>query len=99
MAVVLTGCEDRLTGVYRESNGFGSLEFRADGTVYVTMGVSDSTFVARYELDGQKVIVSGPAGSQVYTIASDGTIEGGMGMRFQKSQALSEPAPKIVDGG
>ncbi len=86
VSTTLTACDDRLAGTYEESSGWGRLEFRGD-TVYVTMGVADTTFAAEYELDGDKIIIKGPGASQVYTIARDGSIEGGLGMRYVKKQA------------
>jgi len=70
-----------MSGTYEEENGVGSLEFKEDGTVYVSfLGV---TIAGEYELDGEHVIVAGPNGSQVLTW--NGTrLEAGPGLTYIK---------------
>lgn len=79
--LTMSGCGDRLSGRYDELDGWGSLEFEGD-RVYITLAVIQTTTAADYEIDGGKVIVKSPGALQVYNINSDGTLEGGLGMKF-----------------
>ncbi len=78
-AFVISGCEDRMSGVYALPNGTGSMEFKTDGTVYVEM--LGMIFAGEYTVDEQRIIIKGPNGSQVYTLNGD-HLEGGLGMVF-----------------
>jgi hypothetical protein len=80
-ALWLAGCSARLSGTYSEVGGAGRLEFRG-AKVYVTT-VLGTTFVTPYEVDGNRIIIKGAGGSQVYTLDGD-TLDGGMGMKFVK---------------
>ena len=73
------GCDAGLAGVYASSSGRGSLEFRRDGSVRVT--VHDGTFAGTYRVDGKRVTVDGPNGAQVFTRCGD-LLEGGYGTTF-----------------
>lgn len=77
------GCGGGLTGVWASSAGPGSLEFRRDGTVDVT--VYGGTFAGTYEVVGKRVIVVGPNGSQVYTRCGD-LLDGGHGAILVKAR-------------
>ena len=81
LALLLSACGGGMSGTYEEENGLGTLDFREDGTVYVSvLGV---TVAGEYELDGERVIIAGPNGEQVLT--RDGNrLEGGIGMRYVK---------------
>lgn len=87
LALVLAhacGSGGGLSGRYDEESGVGSLEFREDGTVYVSfLGV---TVAGEYELDGARVIVRGPNGSQVLT-RNGARLEGGLGMTYVLAEA------------
>ena len=48
------------------------------------LGDPDNSVVAPYEVDGNRVIVKGAGGSQVYTLDGD-TLDGGAGMKFIKT--------------
>lgn len=80
MAAAVAGC-DGLSGEYAEVNGPGKLEFKGS-KVYVTT-VLGMTFVSEYEVDGDRVIIKGAGGSQVFNRTGD-TLDGGAGMKFQK---------------
>lgn len=71
----------RISGEFEEAGGTGRLEFRG-GRVFISapFGV---TYAAPYEVDGDRVIVKGGGGTQVYTRRGD-TLDAGMGMKFVK---------------
>jgi hypothetical protein len=82
------GCGDGggLSGEYEEESGVGSLDFQSDGTVYVSfLGV---TVAGEYELDGARVIVKGPNGSQVLTRKGE-RLEGGLGMTYVRKRTVA----------
>jgi hypothetical protein len=72
-----------LRGEYDEVNGPGRLVFRG-GRVYVTTTLG-MTFATTYELDGERVIVKGAAGSKVYTRRGD-TLDAGGGVKFVRKE-------------
>lgn len=76
--------EQGLRGRYHGQDGTSGLEFRGS-RVYVTTSLG-TTFVAAYEVDGDRVIIKGAGGAQVYTKAGD-TLDGGIGIRFVKETA------------
>ena len=71
----------RLTGEYDQVDGAGRLEFRGS-RVYVTT-VLGMTFATTYEVDGDRVIIKGGGGAQVYTRRGE-TLDGGVGLKFVK---------------
>jgi hypothetical protein len=71
----------RISGEYDQVEGGGRLEFRGS-RVYVTT-VLGMTFSTSYEVDGDRVIIKGGGGAQVYTRRGD-TLDGGMGLKFVK---------------
>jgi len=79
--VCVSGCSDSMAGRYDESTGIGSMEFRDNGRVYITM--RDLTIVGEYNIDGDHIIINGPRGSQVYTRNGEALV-GGFGMTFIK---------------
>jgi len=81
LALLSSGCGDRLSGTYADEAGLGSLEFKGDGTAYVTTFVG--TIACTYEVDGEHVILKGPNGSQVLTLRGD-RLDGGLGVSFVK---------------
>jgi hypothetical protein len=64
-----------MDGTYREEGGHGSMEFKRNGTVYVTS--FGGTFSREYELDGEHVLIKGVQGSQVLTKDGDRLLAGG----------------------
>ena len=77
----VAGCDGGVAGTYDEVDGAGSLEFKGS-RVYVT-SVLGTTFVTDFEVDGDRIIIKGAGGSQVYSRKGD-TLDGGMGMKFVK---------------
>lgn len=94
LAILPLGCDrtDHLSGTYAQTGGPGTLEFTKD-RVYVTT-LLGMTFVATYEIDGNRVIIKGTGGSQVYKLEGD-TLDGGAGMTFIKAV----PAPTTTPPG
>jgi hypothetical protein len=81
IALFLAGCGGGMSGTYADEGGLASLEFKDDGTVYMSLlGV---TVAGEYELDGERVIIEGPNGSQVLTQNGE-RLEGGLGMTYVK---------------
>jgi hypothetical protein len=81
IALGLAACSAGMSGTYATEGGRGSLEFRRNGTVYMT--TFGGTFACKYEVDGDRVIVKGPNGSQVLTKDGD-RLDCGLGMTFVK---------------
>ena len=74
-----SACDSGLSGTWASADGQGRLEFRDNGTVYVSS--YGGTFACQYEMDGDHVIVTGPHGSQVFTRRGD-QLEVGLGAVF-----------------
>ena len=72
-------CDSGLSGTWASADGQGRLEFRDNGTVYLSS--YGGTFACQYEMDGNHVIVTGPHGSQVFTRRGD-QLEAGLGAVF-----------------
>jgi hypothetical protein len=83
---VALGRMGRLSGEFDEVGGTGKLEFRGN-RVYISAPLG-MTYAAPYEVDGDRVIVKGGGGTQVYTRRGD-TLDAGMGTKFVKKA----PAP------
>jgi hypothetical protein len=81
LALWLPGCGAGLSGTYADETGLGSLEFKEDGTVYMT--TFGGTIACTYKVDGEHVILKGPNGSQVLTRRGD-RLHGGLGFSFVK---------------
>ena len=81
VALVLSAgaCGSGLSGTWASADGQGRLEFRDNGTVYVSS--YGGTFACQYEMDGDHVVVTGPHGSQVFTRRGD-QLEAGLGAVF-----------------
>ena len=77
--LVSSGCDAGLSGTWATADGQGRLEFRDDGTVYLSS--YGGTFACRYELDGDHVIVIGPHGSTVLMRQGE-QLEAGLGTVF-----------------
>jgi hypothetical protein len=81
LALLPAGCGAGLSGTYADESGLGSLEFKGDGTVYMT--TFGGTIACTYTVDGEHVILKGPNGSQVLTREGE-RLYGGLGIRFVK---------------
>jgi hypothetical protein len=81
LALTPTACGSGLSGTYADESGLGQLEFREDGTVYLT--TFGGTIACTYEIDGDHVIVKGPRGTQVLTRTAN-RLDGGLGFAFVK---------------
>jgi hypothetical protein len=81
LALLAAGCGARLSGTYADESGLGRLEFKDDGTAYMT--TFGGTIACTYEVDGEHVILTGPNGSQVLTLTGD-RLDGGLGFSFVK---------------
>ena len=75
----------KLDGLYVNSNGQNSVEFR-DGKAFVTM-VGMASDAIPYEVKGNTITVhaGGMAGDLVLTRNSDGTLEGPLGILRKKT--------------
>jgi len=65
VVLLLASCGDGVAGTYAAPDGNGSLELRDNGKAYLTL--FGNTVASEYEVDGDKVILKGPLGSQVLT--------------------------------
>jgi hypothetical protein len=84
LALYLGGCGRGMSGIYQAPDGLVTLEFEDDGEVYVT-AYGGGTFQGEYELDGARVIVKGPLGSQVFTQEGD-QLSDGAGLTLVKKK-------------
>lgn len=73
MIALMGGCGEEIDGTYEDPDGQAKLEFRDRNRVYFTfMG---TTVRGEYEIDGDRIIITGNGASHVLT-RSDDTIEG-----------------------
>lgn len=79
-----------LSGTYADASGAGSMEFRGS-KVYITT-VLGTTYVSTYELDGDRVVIKGAGGAQVFN-RHGATLDGGVGMKFVKQGTQAAAAP------
>jgi hypothetical protein len=84
--VLMRGGE--VQGEYTQVDGPGKMVFRGE-RVYITTALG-ITFASRYELDGNRVIIRGAAGSQVFT-RDGGTLDAGLGIRYVKTIERGSP--------
>lgn len=77
---VLWGCGQRVTGIYVDSSGATQYEFRPGGEVFIS--ILGTTVTARYEVNAERILVTGPQGS-VVLIRKDGRLEGPMGLELR----------------
>jgi hypothetical protein len=84
------GSKSRLDGTYATEPGAGgiSLTFQSNGKV--TRSFMGNEVEGNYEVDGNKVKITGlpGAGTQVLTLLEDGSIQGGMGVKFTKAEKV-----------
>lgn len=83
LGLVLVGCGSRLEGTTYEAKGSlfeVSLRFEGGKATVTTMGIATEF---KYEVDGDKVKLITPQGTQVLTLVGD-TLEGWPGVKLQK---------------
>ena len=76
----LWGCGPRVDGVYVDASGATQYEFRPGGEVFIS--VLGTTVTAQYEVNAERILVSGPQGT-VVLIRKDGRLEGPMGLELR----------------
>jgi hypothetical protein len=81
LALWLCACGPEMTGTWASESGEGSVEFRSDGKAYMT--TFGGTVACTYEVDGDRVLLKGPNGTQVLTKSGD-RLEAGLGLCFVK---------------
>jgi len=77
--LLVTGCSDRLSGLYVDRDGVTTYEFRDDGQAVIF--VLGARITAEYTIDGDKVLVTSPQGTIVLTRKGDQLL-GPMGMEL-----------------
>ena len=83
---VLPGCGQPVTGTYVDSSGATQYEFRPGGDVLIS--ILGTTVTARYEVNAERILVTGPQGS-VVLIRKDGRLEGPMGLELRRGTTHS----------
>ncbi|HZD51496.1 MAG TPA: hypothetical protein VE175_00480 [Woeseiaceae bacterium] len=78
---LLAACGSGFSGEYEDELGTTRYEFTADGRVY--MSVLGIESVGEYEVDGKRVVLSGPNGSIVLSRDGDELI-GPMGLKLHR---------------
>jgi hypothetical protein len=69
-------CSSSLDGKYEDRNGVMGIEFKS-GTAYVSTPAG--TVATKYQVDGDRIILSNEGGNLVLTRASDGALDGPTG--------------------
>jgi hypothetical protein len=84
MATSVIGCGSKVSGKYADPTGTMSADFKS-GKVSLAMG-GQPVEEDDYTVDGDKVTVKNKNGENVvFTIASDGSLQGPMGMVLKKT--------------
>lgn len=86
-AVSSCGAESKLDGLYVNSTGQNTVEFK-DGKAFINIGGGLASDATPYEVKGNTITVhaGGIAGDLVLTRNSDGTLQGPFGIMRKKSQ-------------
>ncbi len=79
--VALAGLRQGISGRFAGSDGTSALEFKGS-KVYVTSSLG-TTLRTTFDVDGDRVIIHGVGGGQVYR-RNGNTLDGGMGIIFVK---------------
>lgn len=80
-AGLLAACGGGIAGEYRDELGTVRYEFAGDGRVYMSvLGIESA---GEYEVDGERILLSGPSGSIVLTRDGDALI-GPMGLELRR---------------
>lgn len=82
-ALLVSACGQKLNGTYTDAGKNAKFTFESGDKVLVGGGFGPEIEVA-YELDGNKVKLTSPEGTQVFTLNDDGSIQGPMGMKLKK---------------
>ncbi|HEU5217389.1 MAG TPA: hypothetical protein VFU23_01950 [Gemmatimonadales bacterium] len=84
LALSVLGCGSGMHGTYSDRMGAMQYRFRSGG--HVTVAVLGIRTELEYVVEGKKVKIISPQGSQVLDVLEDGTLEGPLGMRFSKQE-------------
>ncbi len=87
---ILDLCGSGLSGEYTDEMGLTHYQFEPDGRVFVS--VLGTTSAGQYELDGDRVLLTGPQGTLVLTRRGE-NLEGPMGLKLIKSR---KPDPEAA---
>jgi hypothetical protein len=83
-AAWLSGCGTGLHGIYSDPMGAMQYRFKSGGNVSVAvMGIESEL---KYQVEGRRVKIISPRGSQVLDLLDDGTLEGPLGMRLTRQE-------------
>lgn len=78
---LLAACGGGLSGKYEDALGTTRYEFTGDGRVYMSvLGIESA---GQYEVDGERILLSGPNGSLVLSRDGDELI-GPMGLKLRR---------------
>jgi len=91
---LLVGCDEVMEGAFDDAAGLGSIEFRADGSVYITL--LDATVQGTYEINGDRIIIHGPRGTQELLREGDALIAG-PGITFHRR--IKPQSPPLASAG
>jgi len=81
MSGLLTACGSGLEGTYEDEAGLSSYEFHPNGTVDIS--VFGATVRGDYEVEKDRVLITGPQGTIVF-VRKDDALEGPMGLQLQR---------------
>ena len=81
LGALVAACGGGITGEYQDALGTTRYDFRDDGRVYVSvLGIESA---AEYEMDGERILLSGPNGSLVLSREGDELV-GPMGLKLHR---------------
>jgi hypothetical protein len=85
LGLTLAGCGKSVSGVYKDSSGMVSVEFKSGGvaTVNTTIGGSQD---GTYTISGNKVSVTAGGQNMQMTLNDDGTLDSGQPLGVFKKQ-------------
>ncbi|HDR9128359.1 TPA: hypothetical protein QDB31_005454 [Burkholderia vietnamiensis] len=75
---LLAACGQKLSGTYTDASKIAKFTFESGNKVLVGGGFGPELELS-YEVDGNKLKITSPEGTQVFTLNDDGSIEGPTG--------------------
>jgi hypothetical protein len=79
--LAIAACGPSINGTYSDASGIAEYEFRSDGKVYIT--VFGATASGTFEVDRDRVLITSPQGTVVFTRDKDRLI-GPMGLELHR---------------
>ncbi|HEV8358419.1 MAG TPA: hypothetical protein VGQ17_16815 [Gemmatimonadales bacterium] len=81
-ALLTAGCGSPLRGTYADPDGATRFKFESGGKAYVSMLGMEREF--KFEVEGKRVKLITPQGTEILTIQDDGSLKGPLGLTLTK---------------